>query len=159
MSTEKSTSQKVVRLLATWFGCGLSPKAPGTFGTLGAIPLCWLLFQVTTPLGYMLSTLIFSIAAIFVAHFHEATSGEHDASEVVIDEVAGYLVAMAWMPFTWSYVVAAFFIFRLFDIWKPYPISYVDRQVKGGVGAVGDDLLAGILTNIVLQILLQRGIF
>jgi phosphatidylglycerophosphatase A len=150
-------SKKLVSVLATWFGCGKAPWAPGTFGTLGAIPLVWF-FSLRGPLPYMLATLVFTIGAIFVAHFHEAATGEHDASEVVIDEVAGLLVTMTWVPFSWIYVALGFLLFRFFDILKPFPISYVDRKVGGGVGAVGDDLLAGILSNIILQALLQYGV-
>jgi phosphatidylglycerophosphatase A len=146
---------EVVQILATWFGCGKAPKAPGTFGTLGAIPLAFALSFVG-PLPYMLVTLIFSVGAIFVAQLYEGISGRHDDKEVVIDEVAGFLVTMAWVPFTWKYAVAGFLLFRLFDVWKPFPISYVDQKVKGGVGCVGDDLIAGILSNIILQVLLDQ---
>ena len=146
--------QKLIKILATWFGCGLAPKAPGTFGTLGAIPLVYL-FSLLNPIQYMASTLMFTIAAVFVAHFYEAMTGRHDDKEVVIDEVAGLLVTMAWVPFTATYVVLGFLLFRLFDIWKPYPISYIDKKVGGGIGCVGDDLLAGILSNIILQVVLQ----
>jgi len=143
-------------ILATWFGCGKAPVAPGTFGTLGALPLAWALAQLM-PVQYMLATVIFSVGAIFVAHLHEVTSGEHDASEVVIDEVAGFLVTMTWIPFNWKYVLAGFILFRFFDAVKPFPISYMDRNIKGGVGIVADDLVAGIVSNIVLQVLLQKG--
>ena len=143
-------------ILATWFGCGKFPKAPGTAGTLGAIPLVWAL-SLLGPLPYMLATLVFTIFAIFVAHVYEAESGEHDASEVVIDEVAGFLVTMTWVPFSWTYVLAGFLLFRFFDILKPFPISYIDRKVGGGVGVVADDLLAGILANVILQFLWQKG--
>ena len=106
----------------------------------------------------MIATLLFTLFAIFVAHLYELQTGRHDDKEVVIDEVAGFLVTMTWVPFTWPYVVVGFLVFRLFDIWKPYPISYVDQRVGGGIGCVGDDLLAGILANIVLQFLFQRGL-
>jgi phosphatidylglycerophosphatase A len=149
-------SQRAVRVLATWFGCGLMPRAPGTFGTLGAIPLA-IGFAMLGPMPYLVATLVFAIAAIFVAHFYEALTGHHDDQAVVIDEVAGYLVTMAWVPMTWGYILAGFLLFRLFDVWKPYPISYVDKHIGGGVGCVGDDLLAGILSNIILQVVLSYG--
>ena len=145
-----------ITLLATWFGCGKLPRIPGTFGTLGAIPLVWL-FSLFGPMPYMLATLVFSIAAIFVSHLYEVEGGEHDASEIVIDEVAGFLVTMVWIPFAWKYVLVGFVLFRAFDMIKPFPISYVDRQIKGGVGVVGDDLIAGILSNIILQYIWQKG--
>jgi phosphatidylglycerophosphatase A len=158
MLLESPIVRRTTLLLATWFGCGKSPVAPGTVGTLGAIPLVWAFAQMP-PLAYMLSTLILSIAAIWIAHLHEAITGEHDCGEVVIDEVAGFAVTMVWVPFTWPYLLAGFAIFRLLDALKPFPISYIDREVKGGVGAVGDDLVAGILSNIILQLLLQQRLF
>lgn len=148
---------KIIENLATWFGCGRSPKAPGTVGTLGALPLAWGV-SLFVPMAQLMFVFTFSIFAIAVAHFYELQKGEHDSSEVVIDEVAGFLVTMVWVPFTWPYVLAGFLVFRLFDIWKPFPISYVDRKIGGGVGAVGDDLVAGILGNVVMQIILQQGI-
>ena len=148
--------QQVATVLATWFGLGKIPKAPGTYGTLGAIPLVWV-FSLAGPIPYMLATLFFTLFAIFVAHIYEMGSGQHDDQEVVIDEVAGFLVTMTWVPFQWPYVVAGFLLFRLFDIWKPFPISYVDQKVGGGIGCVGDDLLAGIVANVILQFALQKG--
>lgn len=147
--------QQLVSVLATWFGLGKMPFAPGTFGTLGAIPLVWA-FSLLGPVPYMIATFVFTVFAIFVAHFHEAATGDHDASEVVIDEVAGLLVTMVWVPFSWPYVIIGFLLFRFFDILKPYPISYIDKKVGGGIGCVGDDLLAGILGNIILQLILQQ---
>jgi phosphatidylglycerophosphatase A len=146
---------QVLTILATWFGCGKAPKAPGTFGSLGAIPLVFALSYLP-PIPYMLITVIFSIFAIFVAQFYEAQTGIHDDKSVVIDEVAGMLVTMAWVPFTWTYVVLGFLLFRLFDVLKPFPISYVDKKVGGGIGCVGDDLLAGILSNIILQVIMEK---
>jgi phosphatidylglycerophosphatase A len=146
---------QVITILATWFGCGKAPKAPGTFGSLGAIPLVFAL-SFLPPIPYMLVTMIFTIAAIFVAQLYEGITGKHDDKEVVIDEVAGMLVTMAWVPFTWPYVILGFLLFRFFDVLKPFPISYVDKKVGGGIGCVGDDLIAGILSNIILQVILEK---
>jgi len=148
--------QQYIAILATWFGCGKAKKAPGTFGTLGAIPLVYA-FSLAGPINYLMLTFVFTIAAIFVAHFQEAATGVHDSKQVVIDEVAGFLVTMAWTPFRWPYILIGFVLFRFFDILKPYPISYIDKKVGGGIGCVGDDLLAGILSNIILQVILQQG--
>lgn len=146
---------KMIALLATWFGCGKAPKAPGTFGSLGAIPLIFALSYLP-PLPYMLFSVVFAIGAIFVAQLYEAETGRHDDKEIVIDEVAGMLVTMAWVPFNVTYVLLGFVIFRAFDVLKPFPISYIDKKVEGGVGTVGDDLIAGILSNIILQLILQQ---
>jgi len=148
--------EKLITVLATWFGCGFSPKAPGTVGTLGAIPLVYF-FATLEPLHYMAVTLGFSACAMIVAQFFEA-GGEHDPQEFVMDEVAGFMVTMTWVPFTWMGVLAGFLLFRLFDVWKPFPISYIDRKVKGGVGTVADDLVAGIFANVGLQFLLHYGV-
>jgi len=107
----------------------------------------------------MIFIFAFVVGAILLAHFHELLTGAHDPSEVVIDEVAGFLVTMVWVPFTWSYVLAGFLLFRILDIWKPFPISYVDQKVKGGIGAVGDDLVAGIIGSMILQCLIQQKVF
>ena len=155
MQVESPVFRKGILALATWFGCGKSPRAPGTVGTVGAIPLVWAM-SFLMPMPYMLGTIILIIFAIWVSHLHEAITGVHDSKEVVIDEVAGFAVTMTWVPFTWTYVLAGFVIFRILDAVKPWPISYIDREVKGGVGIVADDLLAGILSNIILQVLWQK---
>lgn len=129
---------------------------PGTFGTLGAIPLVWIFIRLGE-MNYLFATLCFVVLSIWVAHLYESEiAGAHDTPEVVIDEVAGFLVAMAWIPFTLKWIGVAFFLFRLFDILKPFPISWVDRKVLGGVGAVADDLLAGIASSVILQFLVQH---
>ncbi len=148
--------EKIIDGLAIWFGCGLSPKAPGTVGTLGAIPLLYLLSPLPV-YYYMAATLVFVVITMVVAHFYE-TDGAHDSPEFVMDEVAGFLVTMAWVPFTWTGVLAGFALFRLLDIWKPFPISYIDKNMPGGVGTVADDLLAGIIANIALQLAMQYGV-
>jgi phosphatidylglycerophosphatase A len=108
------------------------------------------------PLGYMIATLVFIVFAIFIAQAYEVMHGEHDPSRIVIDEVAGFLVAMTWVPFTWLYVLAAFALFRLLDIWKPGPIGVLDRRIKGGLGTVIDDVAAGLVVNVALQFWLGR---
>ena len=142
-----------LKTLGTWFGLGLAPFAPGTFGTLGAIPLVYL-FQRWGEIPYMFAVLLFSVFSIFLAQlYEEIVATDHDPSEFVLDEVAGFLVTMTWVPFTWAYLLAGFVLFRLFDIVKPFPISWVDKRVPGGFGAVADDLLAGILASIGMQLI------
>lgn len=146
-----------LKLVSTWFGCGRSPYVPGTVGTLGAIPLVWA-FARMGEMRYMLATVTFTIVSIFIAQMYEdLIATEHDASEFVLDEVAGFLVTMTWVPFTWPFVLAGFAIFRVLDILKPFPISFIDKKVPGGVGAMADDLLAGIIANIILQVAIQSG--
>lgn len=141
--------------LATFFGVGLAPKAPGTFGSLAALPLAALL-MLAGPFPYMIFCALFLPIAIVSAEVYERTKGEHDLSEIVVDEVIGMLVALVWLPMTWQVFVLGFLLFRLFDIWKPWPISYLDRKIEGGVGVVVDDLLAGVIVNVILQAIYQN---
>jgi phosphatidylglycerophosphatase A len=154
---QETRVQSFVSLVVTWFGCGRAPKAPGTFGTLGAIPVVWAFSQMGD-YGYLGATMVLTVFAMVLAGMHEAMTGVHDAPEVVIDEVAGFLVTMALVPWSWPNVLLGFAIFRLLDIVKPFPISWVDKKIPGGVGAVADDLVAGILGNIIFQLLLQKGL-
>ena len=138
-------------LLAAWGPCGFAPVAPGTFGTLGAIPLCWALGWVSWP-AYAVVTLALGALAIQAASRAGRYWGVVDASPIVIDEVVGYLVAMAFVPFTWPAAIAAFVLFRLFDVLKPWPASAFDR-VKTGFGVVMDDVCAGVFAWGSLQLL------
>lgn len=156
VNPQNPPSARLILLFATWFGCGKFPKAPGTVGTLGALPLAWLVSKLDE-FSALIFIFTFAVGAIVIAHLYGLISDEHDSQEVVVDEVAGFLVTMTWVPFTWANVLLAFGIFRLLDIIKPFPISYADRNIKGGVGVVADDLIAGILGNVVLQLLLQNG--
>src|SRR5512132_1073397 len=130
-------------LLAAWGPCGYVPVAPGTAGTLGAIPLFWALRNLSHPL-YLLTVAAFIAVAIVAA----AAAGRYwkvvDASPIVVDEVAGYLVTMAFVPWSWGNAIAGFLLFRLFDVVKPWPASYFDRRVKSGFGVVMDDVAAGV---------------
>jgi len=148
-------NEKISEILATWFYLGKSPKAPGTVGTLGAIPLVFLLTSLD-PLIHMLAAVLLVLLAIFVASAHEAKIGVHDSGEIVIDEVVGFVIAMIWLPSTWQAYVLAFLLFRALDILKPFPIGLLDKKVQGGMGVVVDDLAAGILTNIVLQVIYTK---
>ncbi|MEQ1876368.1 MAG: phosphatidylglycerophosphatase A [Bdellovibrionia bacterium] len=150
---------KLLDHLATGFQVGRLGYAPGTFGTLWGIPLAWILSRLG-PFPYVLGSLAITLGSIFVAEWYEVQNpGAHDSSEVVIDEVAGFVTAMALIPFEWQTCVAAFVLFRLFDIVKPYPISYLDKNIKGGLGVVADDIAAGVATNICMQIIVFRTTF
>jgi phosphatidylglycerophosphatase A len=129
-------------LLAAWGPCGLSPVAPGTVGTLGAVPLAWAVARLEP-----LPAAAFLLAFFALAVHASGHAGRHwrvvDASQIVIDEVVGYLVTMAFVPFTWPAAAAGFLLFRLFDVTKPWPASALDR-VKSGLGVVLDDVAAGV---------------
>lgn len=139
--------------LAAWGPCGFAPIAPGTFGTLGAVPLWWALSRL--PLGvYLAVTAAFIALGALAAHHAGRHWGVADASPIVIDEVAGYLVTMAAAPVSWPAALAGFVLFRVFDVLKPWPASALDR-VKNGAGVVLDDVAAGVYAWIVLQLALR----
>ena len=129
-------------LLAAWGPCGYAPLAPGTFGTLGAVPL-YLAVSRLAPGAYVAFTFAFSALAAYAAERAGKYWGIADASPIVIDEVAGYLLTMALVPFSWSAVAAGFVLFRIFDVLKPWPASALDRM-KNGFGVVMDDLAAAV---------------
>jgi phosphatidylglycerophosphatase A len=129
-------------VLAAWGPCGFAPFAPGTVGTLGAVPLAWAVSRLDP-----LATTAFLLAFLALATYAATRAGRYwqvvDAPGIVIDEVLGYLVALAFLPFTWRTALFAFFTFRLFDIVKPWPASAADRW-KTGLGVVLDDVIAGL---------------
>lgn len=146
---------RIQEVIVTGFYFGKSPIVPGTCGTLWGIPLVFLL-QKIAPIPGLIALLLFIIAGIFIIDIYEKKKGNHDASEIVLDEIAGYAVSMALLPGTIPYYLYAFILFRIFDMWKPFPISVLDQKVQGGVGVMADDLLAGVFANIILQYLQQN---
>ncbi len=131
-------------LLALGFGSGLAPRAPGTFGTLVAVPVYLLCAQL--PLVIYLSVVVAAfVLGVYLCGRTARALDVHDHPGIVWDEVVGYLLTMAWAPSGWLWVVLGFICFRLFDILKPWPISVLDRSVHGGLGIMIDDALAGVL--------------
>jgi phosphatidylglycerophosphatase A len=147
-------NSKFLLLIATFFNIGKSPKAPGTVATLATIPL-FILMSRLSDVTYLVSVFAIIILGIFAAQAYESVATEHDSKEIVIDEVAGFLITMALVPCTWKSIVLGFALFRLFDILKPWPISVLDQKVKGGVGVMVDDIAAGIAASILLQLVLN----
>ncbi|PVV12087.1 MAG: phosphatidylglycerophosphatase A [gamma proteobacterium symbiont of Ctena orbiculata] len=137
--------RKPVHLLAFGFGSGLLPKAPGTYGTLVGIPL-YLLLQPLSLLLYSLLVLLAFVAGVWICQRTSDDLGVHDHSGIVWDEIVGYLVAMAIAPSGWVWIAIGFLLFRGFDILKPWPILWIDRRVKGGLGIMLDDVVAGLFT-------------
>lgn len=133
-----------VHFLAFGFGSGLSPVAPGTAGTLAAIPVYLLLALLPFP-AYLVVVLLVIVLGIWVCGVSAGKIGVHDHSGIVWDEIAGYMLVMAPFVPTFTTVVAGFVAFRLFDILKPWPIRWVDRHVHGGFGIMLDDILAAML--------------
>jgi phosphatidylglycerophosphatase A len=149
---------RVALVLATWFGCGLSPIAPGTAGTLGALPL-YLLIAPAGPWAVALAALVVTAAGIAAADRVASRRGLKDPQIVCIDEVAGVLVALTAARLELVQVAVAVALFRVFDIWKPWPARLLERRLPGGWGIVCDDLAAGAWAALVLlagRWLLQR---
>ncbi|PWF62354.1 phosphatidylglycerophosphatase A [Shewanella sp. BC20] len=139
-----------VHFLALGFGSGLAAKAPGTFGTLAAVPLYLLLAQL--PLSWYLAvTLVCVLAGIYICDKAAKDMGVHDHGAIVWDEVAGLLITMIAAPAGVLWLVVGFVLFRLFDIIKPWPIRWLDAKVEGGFGIMIDDVLAGIFALIGVQ--------
>lgn len=142
--------------LSFGFGSGLSPYAPGTMGTLVAIPL-YLLAAQFGALSVLLVCILICLLGIYLCERTTTALGVHDHPAIVWDEIAGYFVTMLLAPLSVSSVLAGFVLFRIFDILKPWPISVIDSRLKGGLGVMLDDILAGVFALIVLQLIIHLG--
>ena len=142
-----------VHFLSLGFGSGLMPKAPGTFGTLVAIPVYLLLADLSV-LTYSLIVLALFVLGIYLCQKTTDELKVHDHSGIVFDEIVGFLITMIAVPVTWQWIVAGFILFRIFDIIKPWPISWLDRKVHGGLGIMLDDVLAGVFALAIMQLVL-----
>ena len=129
-------------LLGTWFGIGLLPRAPGTFGALSAIPVGWLVIAYAGWQALLLLAVAVFAVGIWCADVCARRIGVADPSVVVIDEVAGQWLVLLVVPHEMVYFAAAFFTFRTFDIWKPFPVSWAERSFRGGFGVMIDDVFA-----------------
>ena len=139
-------------LQALGFGSGLLPRAPGTAGTVAAIPLYLVMQSLALPVYVSLVAVLFLLGIPICAHTAKRL-GVHDHPGIVWDEIVGYLVTMTFAPTGWLWVLAGFVLFRFFDVLKPWPIRWLDKKVGGGFGIMVDDLLAGIAAAAVLQLL------
>tara|TARA_R110002095_G_scaffold137609_2_gene119237 strand:- start:294 stop:776 length:483 start_codon:yes stop_codon:yes gene_type:complete len=141
-----------IHFIAFGFGSGLAPKAPGTFGTLVAIPL-YLILAPLSLINFLIVLALLSLFSFYIAGKSAEMLGVHDHGGIVIDEICGYLLTMALAPPGWYWVVTGFVLFRIFDIVKPWPINILDKRVSGGVGIVLDDLMAGIYALLSLELI------
>jgi phosphatidylglycerophosphatase A len=139
------------RLITSWFGAGYLPFAPGTWGSLAALPFAWLIAYNFGPLGLLIASVVAVGVGIWATQIVLRGTGSKDPGHVVIDEVAGQWLALLpaapGEPWPW---IAAFFAFRLFDILKPWPASHFDRNVSGAAGVVMDDVFAGLYAAILV---------
>ena len=138
-------------VLATGFGVGYSPVAPGTLGTLIAIPVYYFLSAIPSPI-YEITLIGFFFLSVWISENAEIFFGKKDDQRIVIDEMIGFLITMLWVPKVTHFIVIGFFLFRLFDILKPFPIRRLEGGLKGGFGVVLDDVIAGVYANIILHL-------
>lgn len=137
--------------LAFGFGSGLSPYAPGTMGTLVAIPFIFALRALGDP-GFWIALALLFLLGVFVCERASRKLGVHDHGGIVWDEMLGYWLSAAFIPLQWPWLLAAFLLFRFFDIVKPWPIRQLDSKVSGGFGVMIDDVVAALFTIIVLAV-------
>ena len=146
---------RFIKFLASGFGAGYAPQAPGTAGSVVGLGLAFVLQWASGGnwLLYLIITVFLSLLAVPVSTKAERLYGKKDCPKIVIDEIAGILVTFLVVPLTWYTALIGFMLFRLFDIWKPFPARLLQDRLPGGWGVVGDDVMAGIYANIVLQAL------
>lgn len=150
--TPSSVWRNPLHFIAFGFGSGAAPVAPGTFGTLAAV-LCYLLLGALPLVNYLLLIAVSFVLGIYICGRTSNDVGVADHSGIVWDEFVGYFVTMILAPPGWLWIALGFVLFRLFDIWKPWPISWLDAKVHGGLGIMLDDLVAGFYALLVLQLI------
>ncbi len=155
-----SEASKISRLhpaliFATWFWSGLSPKAPGTAGSLAALPFGFALHWYGGPLLLLQASVVVFCLGIWCTHVYISKTKREDPGEVVIDEVAGQWLPLLVAGTSPLYYVLAFVLFRLFDIFKPWPISWMDKNIKGAFGVMADDILAGLFALGTLIVIIE----
>lgn len=142
-----------ILLLASGFGIGYFPIAPGTWATLLAIPIEYFLSKISFPL-YEVTILTLFFLSSWISGKAEFLFGRRDDPRIVIDEILGFFITMLWIPKTSSSIALGFFLFRFFDIVKPLPIRDIERRLKGGYGVIMDDVIAGIYGNLILRLII-----
>ena len=143
--------QKTVMFLATGCYIGNISFAPGTFGSVLGLSLCFFLSKIDFSIAVLL-TIIFILCAIWIANEAEKILKTEDPGCIVIDEIAGIILTLSGLPFNITSMTVGFLIFRVLDIWKPYPIRLLENKFSGGIGIVLDDVMAGILSNVILRV-------
>ena len=141
-----------VHFLSLGFGSGCAPKAPGTMGTLVGV-LFYLPLQLLAWPYYLAVLVILMLAGIWMCGRTATALGVHDHPAIVWDEITGFLLTMLFAPKSWQWILLGFVLFRIFDIWKPWPIRLLDKQLEGGFGVMADDLLAAIFSLTIIQII------
>lgn len=145
-----------VLLLATGFGAGLVPKAPGTAGTLVGVPL-YLLLAPSPVWMYWMSVAVLFAAGVCLCSQAAQRLGDADPAPVVWDEIVGLLITLGFTPLDWRWIFLGFILFRLFDALKPGPVGWLDRHVKGGIGIMLDDAAAALMAAACLVLMVRYG--
>lgn len=146
-------------MIATWFGCGYFPGVPGTFGSAVAAAMAYPILVYGGPFALSMAAILVFAIGIWAADQHCRLIEQHDPRPVVVDEVAGQWITLVAAPIDPIAFVVGFFLFRFFDIFKPFPISWIDKNVMGGFGVMFDDVVAGIFAGVVMLILVQLELF
>lgn len=146
--------KRIIKIVATGFGSGFAPFAPGTAGTVIGIPVYLVFSHFSWPL-YLISVVAFSFLAVYVSREAEKIFNKKDAPCIVIDEIAGFQFTMFLITPTAAHILIGFLLFRFFDITKLFPADLCERKFSGGYGVVGDDIIAGIYANISLLLLIK----
>jgi phosphatidylglycerophosphatase A len=144
-------------LFATWFGAGLLPWAPGSWGSLAALPCAWAICALAGPAALAAAAMLVFAAGCWAAAAVARASGHHDPGFIVIDEVAAQWLVLVAAPLDWRAYAAGFLLFRLFDIAKPWPARAIERRVAGGLGIMLDDVAAALYA--ILLLLIGEGVF
>lgn len=155
---QKMNFKKPESWIATWFGCGLMAKAPGTWGTLGALPLGVLLMYLGGNAALWAGLAVIIPLGWWAAGKVETMTGEHDGGYIVVDEVAGLWIALLAASLTPLSLILAFALFRLFDIFKPFPCNWLDQKLDGAASVMLDDIAAGVYAALSMVLLAYVGI-
>jgi phosphatidylglycerophosphatase A len=148
--------RQVILFLATMGGAGYLPGMPGTWGSLAALPVWWLMQRHLSPWGYLFAWLGLLAVSLWVAGEAWSMLGQSDHPTIVLDEAMGLFIALAWVPPKWLWVLLGFILFRMFDILKPFPLKHLE-QLPGGFGVVMDDVAAGAAARVILGLFMMLG--
>jgi phosphatidylglycerophosphatase A len=153
VGAENRGGRRLILALATWGGVGFLPGLPGTWATLAALPLWYLLAQAG-PWGYGLGVAALMLLGLGVAGPAQLYLGRTDHPAIVVDEVAGLLITLAGVPPTWGHAALGFLVFRLLDILKPFPIRWFEKGGQGGLEVMADDVAAGVIGRVIIEMVI-----
>jgi phosphatidylglycerophosphatase A len=148
----EESNRRLATSFATVFGVGRSPYAPGTAGSIVALPFAWMIAASTNRAVLILAAALVLGIGAWACEIYASRKGEVDPKECVIDEVAGQWIVCAFAPTSVLWYIFAFVLFRVFDIWKPWPIKWVERNVPGGLGIMADDVVAALMASIIIAV-------